>query len=454
MPLYKKGAWDGVKKFFNWRYGYFAPGLIPYVEKKLNAKVVIESDDRLKLKLDYYPVQVNGSPLRDFQEYTIKELLKNNGGLAALATNAGKTACIAGVIKSLIAQEKKVMVVVMRSDLQRQIKADLEQMLGLSIGVITPKEKELQDVSVAMVQTLDRVLSRLDNETDKGKDIDIFDYIQQVDAIIIDEVHHATSDSYEKIFQLNNRALRFGFSGTIPEDTCIEGLHIREQLGEVVCRVSNKELIEKGISATPKITFVEYETDFAGSGLEAVKIAARKSSMIKGKFSVPTYTNKVRHWVLDYAINKNKEYWEILKKLVEKYKNESVIIMVDWKEFADNLSAFLNIPVFYGETKTKERIQLIQDFKDRKIKHLIVTSVLDEGLSIDQIQVIILATCGSSPRQFLQRLGRGLRKKVGENILTLIDFCRYGHKYLLEPSKKRLALWKKEGFDIKFEEVI
>jgi superfamily II DNA or RNA helicase len=283
--------------------------------------------------------------------------------------------------------------------------------------------------------------------------------------ILVHNCHGSTCDSYRTILEGNRQAMRFGFSGTIPDETEYKGLELRELFGDVVCRVTNKELIDKDISARPLVRMIEYYMDASfDDKVEDYKAEIRNScfkyrnygkdaqgvEIKRLEFSVPTYTNLLRTFVMNYSIRQNEVFTHIVEKILQKHKGKSIVLMVDWIDYGASLGKRFNIPLFTGQTKNREL--LLKDFAEGRVKEIIATSVIDEGLSIDRIEVLILATAGSSERQFLQRLGRGLRKKLGANQLLLYDFCRWGHSFLIEPSRTRVKLWCSEGFEIEYLE--
>lgn len=453
--LFKRGQWDGTRKFFVFRYKCFPVGLLPWVERTLLVSFVAREDDRSQTPIPFFPVIIHKDgkdyPMRDFQEESARLLLEHHGGLASVATNGGKTAIIASIVLSLYKVGKKVLILEGMINLLTQVKKEVESCIGFEIDEYTAKNKTLSTVSIAMVPSLAR---RLGRENVSG-DTDLQETLKVYDAIIVDECHHAQAETYNALLTINPRVMRFGLSGTVPLDSTFHGLLLRSVFGEVYRTVGNTELITRGISAKPTINMIETDMDYMFDKRLAVykgqvhptcmKLNPRRKKM---EFCVPMYVAKIRHFVMDEGIRHHEESKRIIGRLLEKHKDQSTVVLVDWVEYSEDLAAAFSIPVFHG--KTKKRDTLLEDFSSGKIKHLIATSVLDEGLSIDCIEVLILANAGKSRRQFLQRLGRGLRKKENVNELNVYDFLRYGHKYLEAPSKERYQLWNEEGFDIKF----
>jgi superfamily II DNA or RNA helicase len=79
---------------------------------------------------------------------------------------------------------------------------------------------------------------------------------------------------------------------------------------------------------------------------------------------------------------------------------------------------------------------------------VIATSILDEGINVDNINAIIYARGMKSSRKILQGIGRGLRKKKDDSCLAFYDFLDYTNSYLTEHTLNRYEVMKNEGFDI------
>lgn len=87
--------------------------------------------------------------------------------------------------------------------------------------------------------------------------------------------------------------------------------------------------------------------------------------------------------------------------------------------------------------------------KQGKLKVLISTSLMDEGVDISGIDALIMGAGGKSLRQVLQRIGRGLRyKDDGENKLYVYDFTDRVNDYLFAHYKQRREIYEEEEFDI------
>ena len=77
---------------------------------------------------------------------------------------------------------------------------------------------------------------------------------------------------------------------------------------------------------------------------------------------------------------------------------------------------------FTAEISQTERANRIVDFKDRDINALIAIKVLDQGVNIPAIATAIILASTRSKRQYIQRLGRVLRKSKGKKMSYIYDF--------------------------------
>jgi superfamily II DNA or RNA helicase len=83
----------------------------------------------------------------------------------------------------------------------------------------------------------------------------------------------------------------------------------------------------------------------------------------------------------------------------------------------------VNLPTISGYISKKKKEELINDLKECKIPGAIAgPKVLSAGISIHSLSTIILAGAGRSDSEFIQRVGRLLRKKEGKKRPLVIDF--------------------------------
>ena len=90
----------------------------------------------------------------------------------------------------------------------------------------------------------------------------------------------------------------------------------------------------------------------------------------------------------------------------------------------------------------------VEDFRSGKYQVLIASPVLDEGIDLPEIEALVILSGGKSLIKIIQRLGRALRPKPGENEVFVVDFYDKHHPWLTSHSKKRYGEYTEEGHTV------
>jgi ATP-dependent RNA helicase RhlE len=93
---------------------------------------------------------------------------------------------------------------------------------------------------------------------------------------------------------------------------------------------------------------------------------------------------------------------------------ESVIVFVGTKDSAKKLERKLQdrrilVKSFHSDLEQEERIELINDFKSKRVNVLVGTDILSRGIDIDGIELVINYDLPSNPEDFIHRIGRTAR---------------------------------------------
>ena len=144
-----------------------------------------------------------------------------------------------------------------------------------------------------------------------------------------------------------------------------------------------------------------------------------------------------------------------MSKIIEQVnKDKYCLVIVNEKEHGgiilDMIKKNSSIWAYFihGDKTSMERQMALSDFKEKEVQVLIATSILDEGVDVSGINCVFLAGGGKSMRMILQRIGRGLRRKEGDNQLIVYDFLDRFNDFLEDHSEERLKVYKEEQFDI------
>lgn len=410
MPRYKQGVWDGYISLMSSHLS-FPSGLVPHVAFELQERGV---DVIVNVTYKLHDVQVmpnclNGVTLRDYQVNAANALLKATRGIAKMATNAGKTEVIAAIVIALFG---RAVVIVHRKELLHQTTERLQDRIGAKVNKIGDGHMELLhdsmdvQVTVCMIQTL----ANLPN----------YSPFKHNEILIIDECHHGSSAQMLKVLHNIPGGWRFGFSGTPLKHDKLSDMQLMGITGEVVVDVNNAFLIGEGYSATPEVVLhTVYDED---------------------GWNIP-YQDAVQMYVVD-----NHERNVVIASVANTSKGV-VLLLVDRIEHGKILQSMMPSSTFVtGAEDSHTRLQVLERMRSGKQGIYIATTIFDEGVDVPAVDVVILAAGGKSQVKLLQRIGRGMRKKGGENIVTIHDFIDDTNKHLLDHSEARVKTYEREGF--------
>lgn len=427
--LLKTGAWDGCHHFFDMRNNRLPTGLLPKLQQSF--KIEIE-DYQLK---DYQPllakaktyaqtVELNGIKLRDEQRKAVVAGIDYPRGIFQLATNFGKTAVYAALIRVL---NLPTLVLIHRKDLLHQTAQRLEEYLGIPVGKIGDGSKtEGALVTVAMQQSLDVRSNRK--------------MLERYNVVVFDEGQHLSSATQQKISKaMINAPFRWAFSGSYPEETMKRFLIMSATSSQLICDYSSHELIDLKRSASPIVHVIPIKYEGA---------------VFPDTRSITAYQESVQKYIVEH-----KDYHSLIVKEVDKWYREkqSIFILVDRLAHGRAISRLLdNLHIKHvyltGAQEGFYRRQCLDEFRRGQIQVVLASVIFDEGVDAPALSVLVLSAGGKSTVRLLQRVGRALRKKeIGENCAHIIDFIHDDKGYLMRHSKRRMNIYKREQFDIKME---
>ncbi|MDR2115732.1 MAG: hypothetical protein LBP87_05060, partial [Planctomycetaceae bacterium] len=86
------------------------------------------------------------------------------------------------------------------------------------------------------------------------------------------------------------------------------------------------------------------------------------------------------------------------------------------------LSEFGGAEVITSETPKETRMRLIEDFKNFRFKYLCNVNTLTTGFNVTTIDCVVFIRPTCSPVLYAQTVSRGIRKAVGKESVTLLDY--------------------------------
>lgn len=230
------------------------------------------------------------------------------------------------------------------------------------------------------------------------------------DIIVIDEVHRAGADSYQRIMDYFMPRFWIGMTAS-PDRTDgydIYGLFDHNIAYEIRLQ---QAMEEKLLCPFHYFGITDLEVDGHIIDDNAIK-------------NVQNFTNLVCDDRVNYIMQQMDYYG---------YSGDKVkgLIFCSSKEEAKELSAKFNTKgmntlVLTGENSQTEReeaiLRLEQDELENSLDYILTVDIFNEGVDIPAVNQVVMLRPTESPIVFIQQLGRGLRKYDGKEYVVVLDF--------------------------------
>jgi superfamily II DNA or RNA helicase len=328
---------------------------------------------------------------------TLVNFYKGLGVILHIPTRGGKSVIAMKLISDL---QKKTLIIVHNEELMRQWKNEIKEKLGINAGEIQETKRDIKNVTVAMIQTLNNAIK-------KGEKFNF-------DFLIIDEVHHYSSAMFYYVAMRINSYYRLGLSAT-PRREDGDDKKFIAAIGQIVHPVSIHELIQRRILVKPIFKFYKCKV---------------------------TEKTGYESWAKSYTkgIVQNDERNNLIAKITNEHKDKQIYIHVTRIPHGKQLAKLIPRSVFVcGKDNSKTREKVLRDFKNNEIQCCIST-LLGEGVDVKTMDIIINAAGGRSWTSYIQRLGRVLTASENKCEALVIDFLDYGHKWHHDHSQRRMEI--------------
>jgi len=338
--------------------------------------------------------------LRPYQADIIREAVSTikqqyKAPLVVAPTGSGKTIMFAFIAMNAVKKGRRVLILTHRREILQQTMSKLFA-FGVQAGQIAsgrPMTSEF--VQVAMVGTL---INRLES-------------IQPPDLIIIDEAHHAVSNTWSKILNYFD-VLKIGFTAT-PERLSGEGLI--EIFDTMILGPHTHELVTSKDLSYPRM--------FCGPNIQV----KTKMKVTRGDYDKAEQTKKMKERVVvGSVIEHYKEKLNGLPTVCFCVSIEHCHIMED--EFK---AAGFRSRTVHGKMSRADRDAAIDGLGTGEVQVLCSCDVISEGVDVPVIAGAILLRRTKSLGLYLQQVGRALRPYPGKTEAIILDhagnFYEHGH---------------------------
>ena len=444
-PEFYKNKRLGYSNYYNFSAVYLGKDIDGYIQIPRGLRErIIEECEKAGIAVELSDQREKGRPIRVLfkgdlrmqQELAAERLLSYSDGVLNAATAFGKT-----VVCSYLIAERKVntLILLQSKDLLNQWVDELNKFLEIKeeppeyktktgrkkkrdsvIGVLHGSKNTLTGiVDVAMVGSM----------YGKGK---FNELLNSYGMVIMDECHHAASNTSMELLQKINAKYVYGVSATPKRGDSLDKM-IYLLLGPLRHKFTALERAqEQGIGHyfVPRYTRVVDTTGSKGNINQAYKLIS--TSIVRNEMIV----NDVKACV---AMGQT-------PVILTRFKEHAKFLYDSLKEGADHV--FL----LYGDHSDKEnadiRVRLKQVSPHESLVLVATGQKIGEGFDLPRLDVLMLATPVSFEGRLEQYIGRLNRDYEGKEAVYVYDYIDPHVRFFDRMYAKRLKTYKRTGFSI------
>jgi len=250
------------------------------------------------------------------------------------------------------------------------------------IGEYSGAKKEIRAVTIATYQVMTK------KKNGVYAHLDLFD-THDWGLIIYDEVHLLPAPIFRFTADIQSRR-RLGLTATLVREDGLEG-EVFSLIGPKRYDVPWKEIEAQGYIAPA----------------ECIEVRVTLTEQERIAYATAEPENRYRHCATTMTKRK------VVEELAKHHANDQVLVIGQYIDQLDELSAVLGVPIIKGDTPIKERERLFDLFRKGDVKCLVVSKVANFSIDLPDAAVAIQVSGAFGSRQEeAQRLGRILRPKA------------------------------------------
>lgn len=319
--------------------------------------------------------------------------------LLVLPTGCGKTIVFVKIIEDCVRCGERVLVLAHRGELLDQAADKMQKAVGLKCAVEKAEQSCIGSwyrVVVGSVQTLMRE-KRLNQFAP--------DYF---DTIVIDEAHHAISDSYQRILDHFQDAKVLGVTAT-PDRGDMKNLG--QVFQSLAYEYTLPQAIREGYLVPIKAMTIPLTLDLSGVSVQAGDFKASELST-----ALDPYLEQIADEMAKVCMNRKTVVFLPLVKTSQKFRDVL------------NSRGFRAAEVNGNST---DRAEILEDFDHGKYNVLCNSMLLTEGWDCPSVDCVIVLRPTKVRSLYSQMVGRGTRLYPGKDHLLLLDFLWHTERHEL-----------------------
>lgn len=419
--LYKQKLWDGYTEFFSKKTGRFLTGLLPEVKAALAhlGEQYRILDERGDFEFAIQEIDKNfldGMELYDYQVDLTNGLIKHKRGVICAPTGAGKTAIMLSILKAL-PRGTPTLVLANKKSLVQQNYEEIMNYGFKDVGRLYGRYNDPNVITCSTVQSLHKIEPLL----------------EKIKVLVVDEIHENMSRQPKKYFNK------------------LKSCSVRAAVSATPFKFGGKDMCQKWL--VKGYFGPALKAKSAGGSLTTSHLQDRgmlsKSRCIFYPVKEPDLKYEIYMDAVTRGIAENWHFHDMIKRLVSNLTGRT-LILVERIAQGDSLASLIPGSLWVqGKDDLDTRKMVIDKLKTSKERVVAIGTqqIFTAGINV-MTHNVVNAAGGQADHHIIQRVGRGLRTADDKEILNYYDFVFQNNEYLLEHSKKRIKILKKENHEI------
>lgn len=355
------------------------------------------------------------------QQEAIDTMLKHDIAMLEATPGFGKTVIALYLMATF---QKSTLIIVNKKSLLDQWKKRIDEFIDYPIAQLKrdhyigeyhgSKKKLKYQIDIALIQSLSHI-----------KDMSL---IQKYGLVLIDECHHASSQTYRNVLRHINAKRIYSFTATPQRRDQLDKI-FHMYLGKIAYRADKLEIIK---NRTYEQILIPRMTSFR----------VIDQNMEYNNIINELYQNTKRNYLI---------IQDVIKEIKEQ---KNIIILTDRKEHISILYEQLrhydeHIYCLHGDITFKERDRILQSLNNVHNYIIIATSqLLGEGFDLPSLNTMFITMPLSYEARLSQIVGRLHRDYAHQKYVRVYDYVDINIKKLQNMFQKRLKTYKNEGYKV------
>ena len=477
---------------------------------KKNNILITGIDDNLKYRnmdlslsefIDYVDSWNMSITPRPYQYESAYNILKNKQSLSQLATRAGKTLIAYMIFRYMLEHgAKKILMIVPSIQLVKQGVADFSEYAEFFKTETVWAKGEYCESANLTIGTFQSLVMRADPKSKKYNPKFFKDY----DVVCVDEAHKLVCKSINTILSqdfIRDIKIKFGFTGTLPEEGTIESFACHSLMGWTIQDISAMELVDEGFLAKPNITQIrikypecsaltkayikcgEYlnSNDKKSDGKKLLLPKEQREFTMQYIKELPYALKQVKelyepHEYKEYLIDlckskgsnllileqmlvhRSQKRLKIIDDILLGIENKNCIVFAHHTEYLNFLKEHFEekfpdrkVRIIVGNATLKKRQKIIDEMNSENGVILCASyGCCSTGLTFKNVDYCILAQSFKSEIINLQSIGRCMIKTDTKDTFYMYDIVDvFPTKKLYTQGLAKIKTYKNQGFDYK-----